>query len=262
MTRRIHRFSDSLSSAKEILSQNGNRLTLIGAFLVLFATCLFYRLLYVAFWAVLNLPGIGGVLVDRLLIGCFTVLVIAFTLFVFLPLLQGVFLMAWSMVKGEDVSLTAIFDLFCDKKLYLRCLRLAWRAVLLFLCLTLAVMIAAFLVGLEPTNGLAPYVVIGLLLCCVVWSGVRFPLFCFAMARVRMPLRDAKRRAWVFFRFYPLCGFRYLIRFLPHILLGILTLGIYLLAQVLPLMVLTYFRECETIHELLMIHLEENKDHE
>ena len=158
--------------------------------------------------------------------------------------------------------MAAIFDPFCDKKLYLRCLRLAWRAVSLFLVLTLAVLVSAFLIGMEPAKGLTPYAAVGLLLCCVVWSALRFPLFCFAMARGRMPLRDAKRRTRVFLRFYPLCGFRYLIRFLPHVLLGVLTLGIYLLAHVLPLMVLTYFRECETIHELLMIHLEENKDHE
>ena len=262
MKRKRHPFSETLSSAKEILSKGDNRLTLIGAFLLLIASCLLYRLLYIAFMVVANLISYDFAWVVYLLVGAYFLLAAVFTLFVVLPLFYGVLLMAWAMVKGGNPSLAAIFDPFCDKKLYLRCLRLAWRAVSLFLVLTLAVLVSAFLIGMEPAKGLTPYAAVGLLLCCVVWSALRFPLFCFAMARVRMPLRDAKRRTRVFLRFYPLCGFRYLIRFLPHVLLGVLTLGIYLLAHVLPLMVLTYFRECETIHELLMIHLEENKDHE
>lgn len=261
MKRKRHSFSKSMTSAKEILAGGDNRLTLIGAFLLLSAACLIYRLLFVAFMVVANLISPDFAWVAYLLVGAYLLLAVLFTLFFLLPLFYGILLMAWAMTVGDTPPLVAVFEPFCDKKTYRRCLRLAWRAVSLFLVLTLAVLISAFLIGLRPANGFAPYVIVGLLICCLVWSGIRFPLFCFALSPGRMPLRDAKRRSRRFLRFFPLCGFRYLIRFLPHILLGVLTLGIYLLAHVLPLMVLTYFRECETTHEL-MIHLEENKDHE
>ena len=261
MKRKRHSFSKSMTSAKEILAGGDNRLTLIGAFLLLSAACLIYRLLFVAFMVVANLISPDFAWVVYLLVGAYLLLAVLFTLFFLLPLFYGILLMAWAMTAGDTPPLVAVFEPFCDKKTYRRCLRLAWRAVSLFLVLTLAVLVSAFLIGLEPANGFAPYATVGLLICCLVWSGIRFPLFCFALSPGRMPLRDAKRRSRRFLRFFPLCGFRYLIRFLPHILLGVLTLGIYLLAHVLPLMVLTYFRECETTHEL-MIHLEENKDHE
>ncbi len=255
---KVHRFSESLDSAKEILSQNGNRITLMAAFLMVGVTCLFYRLLAVAFFAVMSLPGVGGAFWNGLFIGIFVLLITLFTLLFLLPLLQGIFWLAGAMVGGSDAPLAAIFDPFCEKETYLRCVAHSLGPALRFAGIAGVVLFVGS--ALEaPSFVVTVLLIVGELLFAMALPN--FPLGYFAGTQKRMLWRDAKRKARSFFRINPFCGFRFWTSFLPHILLGILTVGIYLLAHVLPLMVLTCFCECKRTHEL-MTHLEDKKDHE
>ena len=260
---KVHSFSESLDSAKEILSQNGNRLVLVCSFLVLLTTALFYRLLYLAFAVWLSLPFARGGPISLFLMGTYGLLLLVFTLLVVLPFCQGVLMMAGEMVSGKTVTIAAIFEPFCEKKTYFHCVQLAiglvWRCVCVGVLAFVGVdFLIPATVDLFWRNVI---LVLAIFFIGILVIGSRFSLFYFTRGGERMPRRTAQRQSLDFFRIHPLSTLRYFVRFLPHILLGILTIGIYLLAQVLPLMVLTYFCECKKTHEL-MIHLEENKDHE
>lgn len=260
------RLSDSLEKARDRLAQNGNRLTLICALLVWMSSFLFYRIFYVGIAILISIfsMGDGGIL---LLLSVFLGVSLLFTLFVVAPLFYGIMMMAMRMARGENLPLSAVFDSFSDGRLYRRTVKLADEGVLGSSLVT-AILYSVACGAVTPflREG-APRVLtcVGIALVAIVilfcFESRRFWKMGLALSNPEMPLRAIRRdvkkarqkRRWT--------AFPYWWFFLPRMLLGILTIGIYLLADVLPMMMLTYFCEFEKTQEL-MIHLEENKDHE
>lgn len=265
MEKKRRALSESMERARKLLSQNGNRMTLVGGLLVWMSTLFFYRLFYIGLALLARLfyldSGIWGLL---FLLGYFCIAVL-FTIMVSLPLLGGVLRAARSMAREEDVPLATIFEVFCSRRSY-------WRAVWLsdqLLGQTIGpvlvgALLSAFVASFFESN-LIGFAVGGgvFLLFFALGLFVRsrgFWLFALAADRPQEPLRSLKRESKRMGRKRTLISIRFLMAFIPRILLGIVTLGIYLLAEALPLMMLTYFCEYEKTQEL-MKHLEEI-DHE
>ena len=162
--------------------------------------------------------------------------------------------------------MAAIFDGFSSGRIYLRAVKLADEGTLV------AALVTALLGGVV-CGVVSPFLREGIIreLACVgiflvaigIWfffESFRFWKLGEALSNPDKPLRAIRKDAKRARRQNPRFFFRYWAFFFPRILLGILTVGIYLLAEVLPMMLLTYFCEHQKTQEL-MIHLEEI-DHE
>lgn len=242
--------SEAYREAKWAISGNGNRMTLISALGILMLCGMLYYCLYAALSAVAAVLMVEESLKQILLTAVYLPLVLLLTLFLTLPLLQGFLLLARDMVRGEETELFGILRPFSQGRLYRRCLGLAfgavWRLGLLILCMvgtyrvTLYYFKGSLLAGLVCAMVILAELFVGLILCTRTYAALYF-----AAEDGRMPLRAVRRRARELQRAVSQSALRYYAYFLPRILLGLATLGIYLLADVLPMMALTYFCDCD-----------------
>lgn len=265
MATKNRELSRSVESAREILSQKGNRMTLIGALLVWMSSLLFYRISYVGMAIIAGLLSMDSGAFGLLFLAGYAMVAVLFTVWVSLPLLGGVLQMARRMAKGESPPLSAMFEAFFSRRTYWRAARLSD----LILGQAIGPLLIGILLGIVGASffekALLRWALGGgifllfLALNLFFWSR-GFWLFAVAADRPEVPLRKLKKEPARLWRKKPWLPIRYLLAFLPRILLGLATLGIYLLAQALPLMMVTYFCEYEKTLEL-MKHLEEI-DHE
>ena len=248
------------AEAGEILAQNGNRLLLIEAILLCLTVTVLYVTLDTAFitgvlplseqlgggdvWYVALLP----LLAYGLAVGLVTIL---FTL----PLIIGLFGLAAAMERGEEVALPDLFRPFSAMSRYFSAVRLSfgffWRIGLTVLAVSAtyqltdrfgegrikAALLCAFFIFLE---------IAAALLLCVR----RFSVLFFTWSRQNLSLRQSRRCAAGFCKFAYSAGLRYLLGFLPWIVLSLLTFGILLLADTLPRMLVGYFRYYREIADL------------
>lgn len=266
MARKKRGVSESAETARELLSQNANRMTVIGSLLVWMMSLAIYYFLFSGIGIIATLfyldTGVPGFL---LLLGYF-VLALLYTQFAVLPLLWGVMQIAHGMARGEEVPLADIFLPFSQKKDYRRAVRLAggwtWRALLAVALGSLACSAAILLLENGAVRFLACLGIVVTVLFLYLFLGRRrFWMAALLQDCPNAPKRALRRRMKLAHAASPGAVFRYLLYFIPRILLGIATLGIYLLAEVLPLMLLTYFCECNKTLDLIK-RLEEHKDHE
>lgn len=254
-------------AAGGVLSKNGNRLLLIEALVLSLVPLVAYSFVHTAFAAVLQLlieKGEADGIVALVTVG-FLLAMLSLTLFVTLPLLLGVLRMAWRMAEGHDVVLAELFSSFATAKTYRRSLRLSvgvfWRlgALIAVVGITCAATVAFF----------ERLVVVGLLCGVVVLLEVavggmlllrQFPCFAIAMYE-DTPMRDARRIARNLTRRCRFGGILFFLHFVPHLLLGFVTFGIFLIWEVLPRMCVSYFLYCRKINDM-MIQSEEYKNHE
>ena len=257
--------SDSLEQARSLLSQNGNRLTLMLGLLLWLPSLLFYRFFYVGVAVLSGVLYLDTDIWGLLFFLGYFVIALAYTLLVVFPLLLGVLRLARSMARGEEVSIASVFEAFSHRRTY-------WRTVLLG-DQVVGQAIAPMLIGLVlcaiPDSNLedgwiktlicAAIVLLLLGLNIFVWCR-GFWLLGFSQTLSGLSIRKVKQEVRKAGRHTKGVPLRYFFFFLPRILFGIVTLGIYLLAEALPLIMLTYFCECEKTQNL-MKHLEEI-DHE
>lgn len=235
--------------AGEILSRRGNRLLLMEALIVLLlligvCTTISYAFFALSMWAAQDA-------VRSLLLAIVYVFVLAaMMLFLMLPMLYGLVFMACRMCADEETVLADLFQAFSSRTRYLRALRLG-RAVFGWLLLIAAVILFtsfAFVLLLPP--------VLPVRLLCGVLTGMEgvgglmlllryYPVPWGIVHMEELPYHEvcvlARQRVsdplWH--------GWRYICGFLPWILLGLLSFGIFLLADVLPRMLLGYVVDCE-----------------
>ena len=263
---KLYDFSKSLSQARSVLAVNGNRLKLICLFLLLLGFLLCGLLLTSAFSVLLNTLSPVPAQAALLFVVSYAIPLCLLILLWFFPFLQGIFMVVYQMTRYEDVPLAAVFRPFSEEKIYWRCVVMSWgflwRALTVVAMIFLTYRAGDFLFSGNLLGGLAVAILIlAELAAGFCWCGRLFGFWFFALREERMPLRSAKRKVVAFSKVSPFAAFRYFGNFLPHILLGLLTLGVYLFADVLPRMLLTYCFECENTYEL-MIQLEEKKDYE
>lgn len=263
---KLYDFSKSLSQAGAVLAANGNRIKLICLFLLLSLFLMSALLFTAAFFLLLNTLPLAPPQITMLALVTYAIPLFLLILFWVLPFLQGILTVAYRMARYEDVPLVAVFRPFSKDQLYWRHVAISWdffwKALILGAAIFLTYESGDTLFSGNFWGGLATALaIVAEIAVWFFWCGRNFGLLFFALQEERMPLRSAKKKVKAFWKVNPFAAFRYFGNFLPHILLGILTLGVYLLADVLPRMVLTYCFEAENTYEL-MIQLEENKDHE
>ena len=263
---RLHDFLQSVSQARGIIAQNGNRIKLICLLLLLSAFVLLCALLTSAFSLFWNSIPLAESVQSVLLGACYVLPLLFLSLFFLPQLFHGILAVAYRMRQYEDVPLSAVFCVFSNNALYWRCV--AWAFELLWRVLSVASVVLLTYYGFA--SAFSGSLLAGI--CCALlillelalgffWCGRRFGLLFFLLRDERMSLRSAQKEQQALLKHSPFAAFRYFASFLPHLLLGILTVGVYLLADVLPRMLLTYICECENTYES-MIQLEENKNHE
>jgi hypothetical protein len=238
--------------AADLLAQNGNRLLLIEAIAVSLVPVSLYVTWNAIFTSVLALPTLAGneaaLLWVRIAYGVGNALL---TLFLTLPLLVGLFGLAARIERGEDAVLAMLFSPFSGKAAYWRALQLSWEflwrlcamilAVALTYLLTLANFAGSFSAGLVCAGLILLELGVGLWVC-----ARHFAVMAFA-ADASLPLSLARGQAHALTRCYKSAGVRFWMYFLPWLLLGLLTFGILLLADVFPKMLISYFRYCRRL---------------
>lgn len=250
-------FSELQTQSAEILAQNGNRLKLMGAWIL----GMIFVPLYMLLWQAMMLfptPLFG---LDNTF--CFTILAVLLTLFALMPYLYGILQMARLMASGEETVLADVFLPFSSPRAYGKALRVCfgvfWKLWLIF---DIAAGVCYLTAMLAPSNLFAALIA-GFLAVCEVLLGLVLCLFGYARlwaeSQDGITWRKAAKDAREVFRSCPAGGLWFFFAYIPRIALGLVTLGVLLLADVLPRMCVAYFCYCDTIKES-MIQLEENTD--
>lgn len=237
------------SRAGEILSERGNRLLLIEALavsLVFFAlySSLAYACAAVTLIAPESMELTFGVTVAHAL------LTVLLTFLFAAPTLLGLFRIAGKMAVGEEAVLADLFFAFSSRQAYARAIAtvrgiLLRGAVVWFVC---ELTYLAFAYTVAPT--LPNAILCGILIGMEVLGGLallllRYPLIFASLRFEELPLPEAYVRAKEQTRFPLARGWRFVFGFLPHLLVGVLTLGILWIADTLPRMLIAYFVDCE-----------------
>ncbi len=257
-------FSEARHEAAAILGKNENRLTLIGAILVLLLLVPVYITGYTAYFSLAQLWCGENALRMILASFLYSTLTALFTLLFTMPAVVGLVWMAGDMANGGNTVLSDLFEPFSNRSRYRTALTVSWslfwRIGLLASAVSLTCQLTVQFFAGSLVAGLLCGLAVVLELAAGIWLSLgAFPLWALSYHQKdrrghgRMPMRNRSDKAW---------GLCYLIGFLPQILLGILTLGILLLWDVLPLMSVTYFRYVTPTLELTTIQSEEHEDHE
>ncbi len=226
----------------EVLSQNANRLRLTEAIMIAVTPLLLYSVLLSAY-SVAVLPMLDPIkapLQALLWEFGFGIFLGILTLLFSLPLSVGVLWMAADMEAGRESDLRDVFRAFSSLAYYRRAVAVSWAVLWRVLLLVVAESLIAALFALLP-SGFFVFLLQGLLMTVTLflWGILMLPAF-FSVYFItdRVP-REMQARMRPLARSL---GFRYWLGFLPWLLLSILTFCILLLADVLPRMLIAYFR--------------------
>lgn len=250
-------------SAGEVLSKKSNRLKLIEGIVLCLMPVLFTVLLGNVFNSVANLT-VSDVAYAVIAI-CFLCVSALLQLFFTVPLVVGLLGMAARMAEGEYVSLVDLFEPFSSGTRYRKAFAVSLR---LFWTLGLLILVVSLTTGLYRAIGggrILPAILAALLSVAevVLWIVFvflrRFATLSFVFSR-RMPLRKARRATRKMAGRSQKGGVIWSLCFLPWVLLGLLTFGILLLADVLPRMCISYYLYCNQLTE--NGNLPEESEHE
>ncbi len=241
----------SLSRAGELLTVDGRRIVLVEALLLCLPTVGAYVLLGKLYAFLCTLP----ILVFWelvLLTSGYVLLLCALTLFLALPQAYGFLQMCRAVSHNRTPLPIELFAGFGDGRSYRQMLRLSWRAFWRMLCLAGAVALTMLLVSYIPSPLIAWLVcTLCIIAECILylWLVLRgFGAAASVLEGADFPVPNRKG------------GARFALACLPHVLLGLLTLGIYLLWDVLPRIGVAYFGYCRQLH--MTLPTEEYKNHE
>ncbi len=241
----------SRQRAGELLSQNGYRLLLIEALAVCLLFVSMYVLLDYAHKALLLLFETWN-WAATLTVTLFSLSLLTVTLFLVFPTLTGLCRMAERIHHDEKPVLADLFYFFATRERYALSLaisvRVLWRLTLVLtaarvtavLCTSFlmpefwCLLLCAVLVSLELLGG-------------IVWVLGEFPLLYLCLRYGDDIEGEGERASQILYQSPAQYAMRFLIGFLPQILLGLLTCGILLIADTIPRMLIAYFDYCETL---------------
>lgn len=221
-----------------ILARDGNRLRFVSAILIVATASLPYLLLLQLVGVLLSLDGVTDS--GAALIGSGAAALLFFlTVFLTLPLASGLFYLAERMEEGEETVLADVFYAFSGRAAYRRALRagLCWA-------LPLAVLIAVpqgMIAGLAGGAGNRILRLVLVALAAVAADFLLFVLLLGGFGRIFKTFRRDRGQSCTG-RSARRVGLWYWGNFLPYLILSVLSLLIYLLADVLPRMLISYFR--------------------
>lgn len=235
---------DARARAAVILSARGNRLLLIEALSV---CCLLVALFVTVQYAI---SALSLLVVPLFLEVLWYVCIYLFLRFLAAPLLVGLVYMAHLMCRKEEVILSDLFFFWMDGKRYLHALRMTAPTVY---CIFLAILLSDYTVTVLAS--LMPFGVWNLPVLALLIAAELFGvllLLCLSYSRIcrgvcailadvaGIEQRGGGKPIRAFGK-----GVRFFGGFFPRILLGLLTFGLLLIADVLPQMLLAYCCDCE-----------------
>lgn len=235
--------------AGEVLARDANRLRLIEAILVC-ATSLLPYAVAAAAWQTAVLPMLARdadhvrlLWYGAALWGFFALLTLFFTL----PLFTGLLWMAAEMDAGEEAFLPDVFHAFTGGRAYRAALRISfgtlWR-----LCLFAVLEGGIYHLFLWLGNGSVWVALCSIPVLILAGAGL---LYLFAGGFLRTYLRLCAPAGGARMRPYARSvGISFWLGFLPWLVLSLMTLCILLLADVLPRMLISYFRLCRKLNDL------------
>ena len=230
--------------AGEILAENNNRLKLMEGIVVCLMPVLLSILLGSLFAEILAVTA-PPVAAKVSAVALFSAFLALFQLFLTLPLLVGLFGLAAGMADGDHISLADLFRPFSGGRAYRRALGLSfgffWKAGLLVLAVwgTLAFFAAVGGGKLLPAL-LAGFLTVGEVIGWIVLTMRRFPVLALVLRGGLTP-REARKTTAGMVRRARRGGLLWAVCFLPWVLFGLLSVGILLLADVVPRMLVSYF---------------------
>ena len=222
------RLLEARAKADAILAKGANRLLLIKAILIV---CVFVALF-------ISLESATALLLTTLpenellssLLPTFTSL-ICFILGIFFaaPVLLGLFRLAERMQAGEDSVLLDLFYFLSNRKRYAQGLRATWLGSLKVVLMILIVDTVNILCPLAWLGGILKALVILLF---TLWMLFPYSKLYSRLRTTDKPIRlgGGLRLVWFFF---------------PWLLLGLVSIGLLLVLDVFPRMLLTYFCDCD-----------------
>ncbi len=237
---------DAEKAAAQELSKHGNRLLLIEALILTVLMCSSFVVVDGLFFVLAQMlpqENISVLLTALKFLAQFLL-----SLFVILPLMVGLLRMASKIEQQQETVLAELFHSFGSARAYGRALGLSfgfsWRAVLIAFAACGTYMLADYL----PLPFLA-IVVVALLIVAEAFLGMLllsrlFYTLAFSMQEPSVPLSQCRRASRRMTKAFRWRGFGFFLHYLPQFLLGLLTVGILLLAHTLPKMLVSYFRFC------------------
>ena len=232
--------------AAEVLSAEGNRLKLIEALCL----CLLLVPLHFVIGELFTVLSVEFVMIPSPVLMWIRYAVFFFlTLLVTMPLILGLFGMAERMERGGDCALLDLFAPFASWKSYANHVWLAWRILWLPVLMWALIWGGSELSDLLIVNATDRLMIKIFLWILVVVVGVILIMCRFGTIALEMRREGLKRLEKISgVRRYR--GFdRFLSRYLLRILLGLLSIGILLLMDVIPEMLIAYFRYCRYMND-------------
>ncbi len=228
----------------EVLASQSNRLTLILATMVALSPLPFYRVIWrlVRLIPVACFPG-----KEMLSYGIAALFILAMTLFISLPLLCGLPWMASEMERGRAVLLQDVFRSFADRRSYRAALEISF-SVLWRIALLCGLEIALYQLLFFLSEGAVTVMVLGIPLYLgvfIFWYLLAMRGFLLTYFALRQPGEPMNMQPYAVS-----AAIHYGMGFFPWIVLSVLTLGILLLADTLPRMLIAYFRLCNQLNEI------------
>ena len=236
--------SSAKARAGELLSVWENRITLILGLLILMLQIPLYLALQTACELIcLDCLPADAIWGSALAVALYGVMLVLGMMFVTMPAVIGFLTVAARIADGGSVELADLFGIYASKERYSEAVCLSathfYPILVAVLCAALTRFLLLSLAGTQAWAAWASALAVALELAVgfVVWSA-QFPMTAhtdlFSPHGEEMPTpwrrRDSVR--W---------GLRFVASFVPSILLGILTLGIFLLWDTLPKMAVAYF---------------------
>ncbi|MBQ9761159.1 MAG: hypothetical protein IJW16_07405 [Clostridia bacterium] len=270
----VKRAESARREAGAYLAVGGNRMRLITAELICLLTVMLYVLLYNAYDAarVALLPtDHSAYAVDIALATGFDLTVLAVTLFVTVPLLCGLLRIAERITVEREVTLTELFHSFSSKHAYARAVRLSCRCLWKLAVAAVAVRWIYGLARMQTGDAYAAFGAVLAVVCisflALLWSADGFYTAYFAYRNEDVSVRAAYRCSQQLSRNCRAAAWHFVLEYLLWLVLSVLTAGILLLADVLPRILVSYFRFSEQIEraeatETRLYQSEDIKDHE
>lgn len=245
--------SRSKKEANAILSTNANRLLLIEAILI----CMVFVALFVAMNAAFMLcfPIVKQLSVAWAFVlnVSYFVLVNLLTVFLVGPVLLGLLRIAEQMQAGRSPTLSELFYFLSNADRHYRGWTvfwgIAWRLALgMALMHATQALFASALFDLPASDWLLNALLLAEGIGVIALLLSRYSACFYALRHEQMPLWEVRYAVRQHRRSYGHCGARFFFSFLGWILLGFVSIGLLLLIDVIPRMLLTYVCDCDRNH--------------
>ena len=235
--------TEARQNADAILATGANRLLLIEAILIVCVFAAMFSSIFSALSLLLSALLPNSDILSPLF--SYTVLMIYLVGVIFFaaPVVLGLFRIAQQMQAGNSTVLADLFFFLNGGKRYRRALRITWIGSLKLVTVIAAV--DAIDTFLRAQIGDTFPVLIGFGIALILFLYAVWMLFPYPKLHSLLKQSDAPLDKDAYLHLPCGGGLQFVCFFLPWILLGLVSIGVLLVLDVIPRMLLTYFCDCE-----------------